>query len=1395
MNRPRGLLAAPGVLASCAMGVVGLLLGMSAAAAPLARDDVPAPLTPWIGWVLHDAPSRFCAPAHDDANRRLCHWPSRLALDLNTDGGRFDLLVTRLAPGWVELPGDGPRWPQDVNVGTRAAPVMNRDGVPSLWLEAGTHPVSGRFEWKSLPESLRVPPQAGLIELTLNGQAQAHPQRDARQQLWLGRRGTAAEPQGERLSLRVFRHIDDDIPLTVTTRIEIDAGGDVREQTLGPVLLQGLVPLSIDGDLPARLDEQSQLHVQLRPGQWQLRVVARSTAPVAELLAPAAGPQWAAQEVWSLQAHPELRVVEPAGLPATDPRQVGVPPEWQGLPAFLVEPGARLQLTETQRGSPDLRPDELRLSRQLWLDFDGGGFTVQDQLSGRLWRTWRLDAADPLVLGRVQVDGQPQLITSHQAGVGVEVRHGQLDLVADSRIDEPRRRLPAAGWNTDLQGIETTLHLPPAWRLLAAPGVDNVPDTWLARWSLLDLFLVLVAAIAALRLFGRATAALTLLTLALTWHEPGAPRWAWLHLIAAIALLRALPPSFDGSGRLRRLLLGWQWMAAGVLALVALPFAVQQARTSLYPQLENDGDWSAASVMALPQAADGAALEAQVAEAVPAPMSDMAEVAAAPVRAGRGLMSKAAPSPASSVSQASIQRLDPNVLTQTGPGLPGWTWRQARLSWSGPVTAEQDFQLWLMPPWLTRSLGWLSIGLIAVLALRWLSLVPRLPRLPRGTASVMAVLGMALLAGLAAPLAPAYAQDRVPGPPPEPQAPSASLLDTLRERLTAPPDCLPHCASWSRLDLRNQAERLSLRLIAEAVLDTALPLPVPPLSAGQDRVWQPQAVLIDDQPADLLRDDAGLLWLRVPAGRHSVLVSGDLSGFGQLQLPLSALAPRTVRAVLDGWLLTGVDPQGQPASALDLIRERKAESGATDAGARQALPPLLRLARTVQLGLVWSVESVLTRDGGTLGASVLSLPAWPGEVVTGDGVLVVDGRLQASFAPGQAQVRWQSRLPVTESLALQATAAVDTVETWRFDVSPLWHVDFEGLAAVSEQEGDWRLTTFRPWPGESLRTRITRPQAVQGQVMTLDLAELAVQPGKRATDYQLTLRLRASQGGQYALPLPPELALQSLDIDGRAQPARRETDRLILPLRPGEQTARLELRAAQDLGFITRTPPLATGSAGVNARVSVQLPPDRWVLLAGGPALGPAVLFWGVLAVLLAVALALGQVGLTPLRGLQWALLMVGLSQVPIGGAAVVAGWLFALALRARLPDHWSARRFNLVQVILALWTVVALSTLFGAVAQGLLGAPDMQIAGNGSSAAHLQWYQDRYAQALPEAWVLSVSIWVYRGLMLLWALWLANSLLNWLRWGWAQYTHGGLWRRAAPVIVPSRPPTAGGAE
>jgi hypothetical protein len=168
-------------------------------------------------------------------------------------------------------------------------------------------------------------------------------------------------------------------------------------------------------------------------------------------------------------------------------------------------------------------------------------------------------------------------------------------------------------------------------------------------------------------------------------------------------------------------------------------------------------------------------------------------------------------------------------------------------------------------------------------------------------------------------------------------------------------------------------------------------------------------------------------------------------------------------------------------------------------------------------------------------------------------------------------------------------------------------------------------------------------------------------------------------------------------------------------------------------------------------------------------------------------------VKLTPLKGLQWVLLMLGLSQVPIPAAAIVVGWLLAMGWREKKVEL-SAGLFNLRQLALFGWTLAAAGVLFAAIYGGLLGQPEMQVTGNGSTANHLRWFDDRTTGPMPAGWILSVPMLVYRGAMLAWSLWLALALLSWIKWAWSAFSAGGLWRSSPPrtpppPVVPAAPP------
>ncbi|MBK6693683.1 MAG: hypothetical protein IPG50_15965 [Myxococcales bacterium] len=93
------------------------------------------------------------------------------------------------------------------------------------------------------------------------------------------------------------------------------------------------------------------------------------------------------------------------------------------------------------------------------------------------------------------------------------------------------------------------------------------------------------------------------------------------------------------------------------------------------------------------------------------------------------------------------------------------------------------------------------------------------------------------------------------------------------------------------------------------------------------------------------------------------------------------------------------------------------------------------------------------------------------------------------------------------------------------------------------------MPEWRPWPGEGLSLAIARPEGAAGQTITVDDSKLLLRPGVRSTDATLTLRLRASRGGQHSIDLPPGAILEALRIGGTAQPIRQDGRAVALPLR------------------------------------------------------------------------------------------------------------------------------------------------------------------------------------------------------------------------------------------------------
>lgn len=1332
-----------------------LALGNPLLAAEVA---VPPELQPWQNWVLQGEEFRRCpfltGNASAEAHAFQCTWPERLVLDLGPQGGRFSQRWLVFAESWVSLPGSLDQWPRDVQVNGARAAVVARNGVPQVRLTPGAYTVSGGFRWSRRPEALPVPSQTGIVALTIDGQPIAQPDRPG-SAVWLGKRRSATEkPQME---LQVYRLVSDGIPVTLTTRIQVQAAGEAREELLAPVLPVDFTALGLTTNLPARLEPDGRLRVQVRAGSWEIVLTARSSKVAESLRRPQGEGPWAREEVWSFASNDRLRIATVEGVEGIDPVQANVPEEWRRFPAYRLASDSEMRIVERSRGLSAEDENRLRLEREIWLDFNHEGYTTVDSIAGDMRQDWRLDVVAPYQLLSAQARGENLLVTKGAtSGVtGIELRSPQVSVTAVSRI-EAGSAMPATGWQARFSNVQGTLNLPPGHRLLAMIGADNAPGAWIERWRLLDMFLVLIASLAIGRLLGWRFGVLALTGLALTHHDTGGMIWLWVNLVVAILLARVAP-----EGRLRTVASAYRGIAAAAVLVMLIPFAADQARLAIYPQLDGP------DYPLFPAAED---------------MVMMEMPASAPVEAldeGRAMMN--APSKeelqsgvvtgskvARGLNQAQVmQRYSPGTLVQTGPGTPDWQFKRYGYSWSGPVDPTQQLRFVIATPmWLSL---WRLTGVVLLAALLvvlvqfaygWPRHWPRIPGLGRAAAVLIAFVVVGLPTAVRA------------------ETPDAALLGELKARLTRAPECAPSCAEVTAARLTARPQTLEIELDVSALTSVALPVP-----AAQGR-WEPESISVDGQTNGVLyRDQQQRLWVPLRAGAHELRLTGRIVAAESVQIVFPQ-QPRSMEARAEGWEISGVAEERLLTNTLELVRKGAAGPAARLEASMQ-FPPFVRVTRSVQLGLDWTVNTTVYRIAPQSGSFTVAVPLLSGESVLTEGMEArPDGTVLVAMPAGESIVQWTSGLARGEVLQLDFPASTDRAEVWSFNVSPQWSVQFDGTPAVLpsnlDPSSEWSYE-FYPRAGETLAVRVTRPEAVAGATLAFDSVALTAQIGKRSTNTSLELHYRSTQGGRHVLKLPEDARVSSVTVDGNSIPIRPQNGELPISLSPGSYVLGVEWESDSGVSVRARAPQVDLGSPASNIRTQLTLPADRWSLYAFGPGVGPAILFWSELVVFVVLALLLGRLTYSPLKTQEWLLLGLGLSTFSWGVLLLFAVWMFAMRWRSGWQGAVSRLQFNWVQVLLGLLSVIALFALVSAIPYGLLATPDMRVRGMSSGPDTFHWFVDLAPGELPRPGVISVSLWWYKLAMLSWALWLSFALLRWLPWVWNAFRANGWWRNPEP--------------
>lgn len=1323
------------------------------------------PMDNWESWILEDHPQYECPWVMAKGKNRACIWPGKLVLKATDKGSQFTYEVDVYEKNaFITLPGNADHWPNGVMVNGKPAAVVERDKRPHVALSKGHHTVAGSFKWDKRPGQLAIPQNAAIVSLLVDGNNRVVDRRNG-QLIFSGKSEISQKKANDSLSLEVFRLLNDGVPLTMVTDVTLSVSGKAREVIFGAVMLVGTEVLHIRSPIPARIEADGTMRAQVTAGEHRIQVTSRFIGSPDSITTKKLTKEWPESEYISFKSATAIRQAKLSGPVSVDTTQISIPGEWQEYPTYRMGDGETLNIETEFRGDHSPGANELYVKRDLWLDFDGTGLTALDRISGEMNTDWRLNAARGTNIGRATVDADPVLITLDAGLEGIEVRSPNIQLEAVTRT-ESTSGFSASGWDARADQYSATLHLPPAWRVLHASGVDGVWGTWLSQWDLWDVFLVLIIIAATRKLIGIPVAALAGGAFLIALHEPGTPLLIIPLLLVVIALLPVV------SGKIESILRSVGVMLGVALALSVITFAVSTFRLAIYPSLErhvigtyNQGRYDASHSRVAVEPTPAAQLDAGFADS--ARISREAP-AAKSMRMEEGIV-------AARTREQNLYQVTENDRVQTGPGLPTWTWNSVDFKSSGPVPADQTLSIYYSTPLLTSIWRVVSVLLVALYAA---IVITRLARLSQfkgaGGTSTTAVLGMGLIVLMGASGSPGTMAEEYP-----PQY----LLDSLEKRLTKAPDCLPGCASLDDGRIAVSGTEITIQFTAYVDADIALPLP------GGHGTWALEFVGEEAQLLPL-RKQKDKHFARLSKGHHNLVVKGRMiADQATVSFPLPV---HNMQVSAPDWVVEGLVDGRVRNGTLTLRAIDKDATQKVDTLKADPAPAFVHVRRHFVFGKKWNLETTVQRISPQQGAISVPITLIPNEKLLQDMGAVENGELVVQLGHRVGEVSWVSSIEATEQLQLEASDGASYIEQWSFTPSSLWRLKYEGIPPVkADVNANAFEPVFKPWPAETLVVDVRKPAGVPGDTHTVESALLKVDAGSKLQRSTLTMDIRSSLGTNYTVTLPENAEVLRFSVDGMEMntPAGNEVK---IPLQPGSQAVVIEFQSLTDMGMLSHSPQVLLPDGATNVRLQYNLPRDRWPLYLSGPLIGPAMLYWGVLCVIVIGAIALPRLASAlnfkmPVTMMGWLLLGVGLSTVNGYGVLVIAVMFFMLSARKQVvkPETMTRLKFNLMQCVIVVWVAIAVLCMVSAIPMGLLADPEMKVVGNGSGSHFYNYYQDiaGVADGFPTLTVISVPILAYRAVMLLWSLWLSTQLIRWAGWAWGCFTEKASWMPKKVII------------
>ena len=1319
--------------------------------------QIPKSLQDWTAWVLDDIKDKNC-PINFSKDEHICSYPTHINVYLQHNSLTFKMKVTAFKDRQkINLPHAYQNWVKDVRVDGEKVAVLGSANA-MVFLEKGDHTIEGNFLWKKIPKYLHLPANVALVTLFKNGEKVLNPKVDTEFRLWLNQIQKNHVEKGT-LSVSIYRKLIDGHPMKMQTHLHFRISGKMRSVLLDGIVLEGFHPSKISGNIDARITKDKKLEVQVKAGEWNLTIDSFSPTNLSEFHAPKHTFKYTNQETLSLQTDASYRTIEIENAQTIDPSQNNVPKAWKHLALYLLEAKKSLKIKELYKSVKQQQQNDFILNREIWLDYDGKGYSIKDHIQADISYVKRLESLGTLALGSVSINKKPMLINTlkNSQQKGVELREKSMKIEASSRYDKDISLLPANGWSEEFNQVSTHLNLPPGWKVFASFGSDSQSSmSWIKKWNLMDIFLVLFLSIAIFQLFGLKWSIPATFFLILLWHEEGAPTIIWLWILALVALIKVLT-----EGKIKKTLQVIFALSSVVVILNVLQFSVYKVRTTLYPQLEKVSSYTpqykginknvfGESRGAILGSNDNTVLKSS-------------KVKEAELQSSNYVLRKSILKPKK--KQVLLQnKIDPNAIVQTGEGTPTWSWSHHSFFWQSTVGTGDTLKIWFITPFMTKILNILNI--IGMLFLLWMFLqaflnisIKNLKDKLFAKQNILMILFSSIIIAT-----PQYTQAS--------DIPSTVLLQTLKDKLLEPPACLPHCASIEQMEIRIKEDQLFIHMNISAGVAVSVPI------LGNRNIWLPEAVEINDSNKSYLQvDKEGSLWVMLPQGIHKVTMYGTIQGTNQMMLS-SKLPIHNLHIQKNNLWKINSDYK----SYIELINLDK-KASTTREKTKSAIEPMVQIKRTFYFGLRWYIETEVKLLNDIDKPYTLHYNLLDTESILNKDI-EVNGKQAILHLHNTKQTHtWRSSLAISPQISLKASNKNTITEIWKMDISSMWNMHYKGVESDKQvTDKNLLMPTFRPWKDETLTLNLDPIKAVRGKSLTIESSNLDIRQSQRYRDLTLTLNIQSSHAQPYTIKLENVKELSSVKIDNLDYYLKINNDQLTLPLKGKSQNIIIKWKEESGTQTIYNFSNIHLNKDAVNSNINLILPQNRWILWTNGPILGPAVLLWGVLLSILIFAFILGRIKNTPLKVRDWLLLGIGVSTSSIMSMVPIVIWIFLLRYKESKADELKGTMRNFIQIMIVIFTFIALITLIIAISIGLLGNPDMMIQGNNSYGFNLHWYSDKIENLLPQPTVISVSMWYYRALMLLWSIWISFSLIKWLKWSWHIFSKGDMWAKKVKI-------------